>query len=276
MSRVKMSSDLSKAISVNRKKYKSKSKPSVFTSKTSIAIFASISVLCISYGTLYKMVFEKSAAKIDPYLSPISSRVASIQPESHENLKSKLKETEKSEQHSEKTTSSTTENSSHDIAQFTPEMVSLSQFISGRYAIAKEASRFIVFEAYRSAKKHEVDPILVLAIMAKESSFNPISGSSQGALGLMQAMPKAHPEKIEAIENKSGNILNISDNIEVGVLILKEYLKKSNGNVAIALQRYNGNLNDPSKYYTKRVMDIHNVMRKVSGKTEIKTPAKEI
>lgn len=129
----------------------------------------------------------------------------------------------------------------------------LASYISKNYQIASQSAKHIVESAFIVSEKHKTDPILMLAIIAQESRFNPIAESSAGAIGLTQTMPSAHPEKIQALQQRSGNILNVADNIELGAKIFAEYLQRFKGNTTLALQQYNGNLADANKLYSKKV-----------------------
>lgn len=47
----------------------------------------------------------------------------------------------------------------------------------------------LAHQVYNNSKKHNLDPLLVLALIRVESGFAPKAVSSMGALGLMQVMP---------------------------------------------------------------------------------------
>lgn len=84
-----------------------------------------------------------------------------------------------------------------------------------------------------SAKKHKVDPDLVRAMIWKESTGNPNAGSKAGAQGLMQLMP---------LIQKHYGVTDPTDpaqNIEGGVRLLADYMKKFGGNLDHALAAYN-------------------------------------
>ena len=55
----------------------------------------------------------------------------------------------------------------------------------------------LVQEAWEGGSRSGLDPTLILAIMAIESSFNPFAQSSVGAQGLMQVMTRVHNDKYE-------------------------------------------------------------------------------
>ena len=87
--------------------------------------------------------------------------------------------------------------------------------------------------AEEKARKHNVDPKLVKAVIGAESNWNPKAVSSKGAIGMMQLMPKT------ASDMGVCNPLNPEENIEGGVKYLKRLLEKFNGSLTLALAAYN-------------------------------------
>ncbi|MDD5456050.1 MAG: transglycosylase SLT domain-containing protein [Candidatus Margulisbacteria bacterium] len=71
----------------------------------------------------------------------------------------------------------------------------------------------------------EVDPYLVLALIRGESSYNPEAVSYSGAVGLMQLMPATAAAIASKIKLENYSLRNPSDNITMGMLHLKYYLK---------------------------------------------------
>jgi soluble lytic murein transglycosylase-like protein len=139
------------------------------------------------------------------------------------------------------------------------------EYIATTYHIAREASELIVRESVKAGKANSVDPILILAIIGVESRFNPISESQAGALGLTQTMAEYHPEKVAKIVSEQGHILNIADNIQLGSKIIGEYMRKYGNNETLALQQYNGSLNDKSRAYSNRVLELKSKFDKASS-----------
>ena len=66
------------------------------------------------------------------------------------------------------------------------EKTRVAKWISRKYKVSNEAVREIVEISFSAGDKFEVDPYVVIAVIAIESSFNPLAESSAGALGLMQ------------------------------------------------------------------------------------------
>jgi soluble lytic murein transglycosylase-like protein len=97
-----------------------------------------------------------------------------------------------------------------------------------------------------------VDPLLILAVMAVESSYNPVARSSMGAMGLMQVIPRFHPEKLEDHGGEEA-LLDPEINIRVGHLVLHEYLRRF-GELEPALQKYAGAFDEPTARYTGKVL----------------------
>lgn len=104
----------------------------------------------------------------------------------------------------------------------------------------------VVENVYHHAFKQNLEPMLVFAVMKKESTFNFKAKSNAGAAGLMQVLPKYHRDKIG-----KRNIYDPSVNIEVGTVILKDCLTKHKGNMQRSLGCY---LGGSAKKYTNLVV----------------------
>jgi soluble lytic murein transglycosylase-like protein len=137
-------------------------------------------------------------------------------------------------------------------AEENPEQRALSEFIAKRYRVAEEAITGIVSSAYRAGAEHRVDPLLILAVVAVESRFNPVAESVFGAKGLMQVLPKYHREKLSEHGGETA-LLEPEVNIQVGTQILREYLRRS-GETEGALQMYLGGADESAVLYTGKVL----------------------
>lgn len=96
---------------------------------------------------------------------------------------------------------------------------------------------------YRHATQHQLDPLLVTAIMSVESSFNPRAVSSKGAKGLMQLMPPTAEWAAAqmGMEPFSEDMLFDPDiNVSIGVWYLANLRRLFDGDMALALAAYNG------------------------------------
>lgn len=91
-----------------------------------------------------------------------------------------------------------------------------------------------------------LSPELLIAIMHKESTFQPKVQSSYGAQGLMQVVRRWHREKL----GKSESLFDPAVNVRVGADILEEYLESVGGDLSKALIKYSGN----SRGYAKTVI----------------------
>ncbi len=89
-------------------------------------------------------------------------------------------------------------------------------------------------------------PELLIAIMHKESTFQPKVQSRYGAQGLMQVVRRWHREKLKASESLFDPVVNV----RVGADILEEYLESMGGDLSKALTKYSGN----SRGYAKKVL----------------------
>ena len=128
----------------------------------------------------------------------------------------------------------------------------VAEFIAKRYRVADDAVARFVSEAYNAGHRFGVDPLLIISVMAIESRFNPVAQSDLGAKGLMQVIPKYHPEKVSEYGGAEA-LLNPEVNIQVGTQILHEYLRRFGGTQA-ALQVYAGAAEEPTAQYANKVL----------------------
>lgn len=107
---------------------------------------------------------------------------------------------------------------------------------------------FLLRHIHREAKRADLPPEFVLAVIQVESHFDQFALSRVGARGLMQIMPFWKNE----IGRETDNLMHIETNLRYGCTILKHYLERANGNWAEALARYNGSYG--KIWYAEKVM----------------------
>ena len=127
----------------------------------------------------------------------------------------------------------------------------VTEFIAKRYRVSEQAVAGFVSTAYRAGDQYAVDPLLILAVMAVESRYNPVAESQVGAKGLMQVMPKFHLDKLSDHGGEHA-VLEPEVNIVVGARILREYLRRF-GDTEAALQMYAGAFDEPTSQYAAKV-----------------------
>jgi soluble lytic murein transglycosylase-like protein len=135
--------------------------------------------------------------------------------------------------------------------QARPEIDALATSLAKRYRVSIDATRSLVATAYREGHRTGLDPLLIIAVIAVESRFNPIAESDMGAQGLMQIIPRFHKQHIEGGDTDS--VLDPSANIRVGARVLKDYIR-SGGTEVAGLQRYNGSSGDAGNAYAAKVL----------------------
>lgn len=144
------------------------------------------------------------------------------------------------------------------------EQAAVAYWLSKKYRVAAEPLAVLVSEAYELGERNQLDPTLILAIMAIESSFNPFAQSAVGAQGLMQVMTRVHDDKYEAF----GGTLAAFDpvtNLRVGVQVLKECIQRG-GSLEEGLRYYVGAANlAEDTGYASRVLAEHNLLNAIAA-----------
>jgi hypothetical protein len=110
----------------------------------------------------------------------------------------------------------------------------------------------IVAQAFETGRRLKLEPTLILAVMAVESSFNPFAQSSVGAQGLMQVMTKVHTDKYENFGGKLAAFDPIS-NLRVGAKILLDCITRA-GSVEGGLKQYVGTTTGDDGGYAEKVL----------------------
>jgi len=142
----------------------------------------------------------------------------------------------------------------------------VAQWISRRYKVAPEPVSRLVQEAWLVGQRAKLDPTLILAIMAVESSFNPFAQSAVGAQGLMQVMTRLHDEKY-VVFGGSHAAFDPVTNLRVGVQVLKDCIARA-GSLEEGLRYYVGaaNLPDDGGYANKVLSEQAHLRQVASGK----------
>jgi soluble lytic murein transglycosylase-like protein len=105
----------------------------------------------------------------------------------------------------------------------------------------------------RAARRYEVDPALVKAIIMAESAYNPRAVSNSGALGLMQLMPST------ARSLGVADSFNPEHNITGGVRYFRQLLNTVDEDPSLALAAYNAG---PAKVLRYNGMPPYKVTRR--------------
>jgi len=153
-----------------------------------------------------------------------------------------------------------------DPTTLSKQQASVAVWLARRYRVAIEPVSRLVQEAWDSGRRSGLDPTLILAVMAIESSFNPFAQSSVGAQGLMQVMTRVHDDKYEPYGGVRAAFDPVT-NLRVGVQVLKECIARA-GSLEAGLKYYVGaaNLSDDGGYVGKVLAEQSNLKRVAEGK----------
>ncbi len=141
-----------------------------------------------------------------------------------------------------------------------PKYRAIGEYLARRYRVSSEMATDIVSKAYATGRETKLDPMLILAVISIESRFNPFAESPMGAKGLMQVIPRFHPEKFDPLGGEEA-AFDLEANIMVGAQILKQYLGRA-GDLADALRMYVGASSDEKENgFSSKVMTERDRLR---------------
>lgn len=100
-----------------------------------------------------------------------------------------------------------------------------------------ETRKEFLQSVWYESKRAGLDTTLVMGLIQVESAFRKFAVSSAGARGYMQVMPFW----TRALGTGDPSVLfHLQTNLRFGCVILRHYLDRENGNLFMALGRYNG------------------------------------
>ena len=144
------------------------------------------------------------------------------------------------------------------------ERKAVTSHLTKKFGLSPEDTAHYVAQAITVGKEVNLDPTLILAVMAIESSFNPRAESRAGAQGLMQVRTHVHQEKFEPYGGPLAAFIPEA-NIRVGALILKACIAKA-GSLEAGLKHYLGAPNAASgiNTYTGKVFSEREELRSIA------------
>jgi soluble lytic murein transglycosylase-like protein len=138
-----------------------------------------------------------------------------------------------------------------------PSAEEIAAVVSARFHIGFHDAVGIGHAVLIAARRYTISPLLLLAVIAVESSFDRFAVSVVGAKGLMQVLPSQHRDRVL----RTSDLTDARTNVRIGSAILREYIRASGGNLEDALYRYSGG----AKGYTRRVGDRLSMMKAEFG-----------
>ncbi len=137
------------------------------------------------------------------------------------------------------------------------------------FTVVSQKYNKLLDSVYRISKKHEIDPYIILSMVRNESNFDPNATSyyRDGRLcsvGLLQINYNVWKSTYKLDLSR---MYEVDYNLDIGVQILKHYLKMSDGNIQKALFYYNNGTSGTysnTKYAPKIIKTMLSVERKLS------------
>ena len=120
------------------------------------------------------------------------------------------------------------------LAAIDPAVSSMKTFLK-RYNVDEAHCDRIASAIVKSSRKYDLDPKLIASIMIVESGANPFAISHLDSIGIMQIHL---PTWGTTAEEEGINLFKIEDNVDFGVRILKNYVRRFG--LWEGVKRYNG------------------------------------
>jgi soluble lytic murein transglycosylase len=105
------------------------------------------------------------------------------------------------------------------------------------------------------AQKQEINPLLVIAVIRKESTFQANINSHAGAVGLMQIVPKTADWVAQQINLKNYDLKKLEDNINIGTWYLAHNHERYKNNSLLAIASYNAGTGNVNYWLNKYGLD---------------------
>lgn len=147
----------------------------------------------------------------------------------------------------------------------------VASFLARRYSIAPAAMEQLVQAAWEVGRSEKLDPLLILAVISVESSFNPYAQSAVGATGLMQVMANVHRDKFAPFGGPQASIDPIA-NMRVGALVLRDAIARA-GSLRAGLRAYVGATSEATEGgYADKVLAALTELERVAGVRQTRAP----
>jgi hypothetical protein len=114
----------------------------------------------------------------------------------------------------------------------------IANLMADKYKVDVNVLKTYISHAVVVGKEVNLDPVLIIAVMAIESNFNPMVQSPAGAQGLMQVMTNIHANKFIPYGGVQA-AFRPEANIRVGAYILKYFIAQA-GSLSGGLRYYVG------------------------------------
>lgn len=152
--------------------------------------------------------------------------------------------------------------------QLPKSQANLAQWLSKKYRVAPEPMSAIVVQAFETGQYLQLEPTLILAVMAIESGFNPFAQSAVGARGTKRTPAKAQMYAYELWSDplKAFDPIN---NLRIGAKVLLDCITQA-GSIEGGLKRYviGSSTGNDSGYTDKVLLEQQRLKAIFLGQTE--------